>query len=806
MDFRFQILDFLKLIIKKEYKPITSKIKNPYESWIHNILTELGFIEIKEKNQIKYELDNKDRGFILSNYPHKSFIHEPRGSQSNPDFVIFFREDEKLRYISLECKSSKNTNKAVWNSCLPIPKDHWIYTFINFKTSQKIVIGGKDLITEEVYNFFKFHPLIRSIQDTINKDLKQNLWEFYTRPMYNQKISFDYKKQENYLNNLQIELEEYNQLTKNYISSVDREYRSKLGQFFTPYSLVEKLFTAVFENERNLIDRELMILEPCVGTCQFIDVLLKRKEINNKSQIHLYEIDEKIKIKSSDVPSRTERYSYFNKDFLKEEISYKYDLIIGNPPYYELIDTNYTSDLKIGRYNIYALFLEKCIKLLADNGILAFILPTSLRTSPTYRLLREFIINTCNILYIKDEYFSDDVAQPVMIFIIQKRSGDITSKKFVTKDNMFAINYEEINNTPSIILEDLPVTFSTGKIVWNQHKSNLSNVFKEGMYKIIYSSDISEEGISEKSFDENSEKKRYILCPEISPLTFPVILIQRSSKNLRFCLIKSSDIPLVAENHVNCINSLDFQKENPLELIISSFQTSEFQRYISEMSTTSNFTLSQLKKTPLFKNFKTEKKDFESLDLKEEKEKDKYSRMDSLKAEISQYIKAISTEHNIPVEELLKLWDDNSDCKLRKEVAEKKTSSPSVKKEKCVHIVNKRDGTKKQCDSSVSAKSTSGKYCSRHLSQDGKEETVVATTPEEKPKSFVPKKNPATGRYIIKIGETGYIVEKETKMISGVEVSGVVVPLSDENRQELTKLNLPFEEEEELVEEEEEEN
>ena len=56
----------------------------------------------------------------------------------------------------------------------------------------------------------------------------------------------------------------------------------------------------------------------------------------------------------------------FQSDFLELNIIKKYDLIVGNPPYFEIKkkDLKYEGYQTVisGRINIYTLFLYKCIR------------------------------------------------------------------------------------------------------------------------------------------------------------------------------------------------------------------------------------------------------------------------------------------------------------------------------------------------------------------------------------------------------------------------------------------------------------
>ena len=61
-------------------------------------------------------------------------------------------------------------------------------------------------------------------------------------------------------------------------------------------------------------------------------------------------------------------------------------LIIGNPPYSEDC-ARYKSDYKRFRYNMYALFLEKAINVLNDDGVICFVIPPAILSAPSFELL-----------------------------------------------------------------------------------------------------------------------------------------------------------------------------------------------------------------------------------------------------------------------------------------------------------------------------------------------------------------------------------------------------------------------------------
>ena len=113
------------------------------------------------------------------------------------------------------------------------------------------------------------------------------------------------------------------------------------------------------------------ILEPSCGNGIFFEYM--PKNIFNNSQITGIEMD----ILTSMIVKKI----YPNINIINnplQNINFdgkKYDLIIGNPPYSgEIIIDPFMKD--ISNYTIHHYFTAKCIRLLNDNGILAFVLPS----------------------------------------------------------------------------------------------------------------------------------------------------------------------------------------------------------------------------------------------------------------------------------------------------------------------------------------------------------------------------------------------------------------------------------------------
>lgn len=151
-----------------------------------------------------------------------------------------------------------------------------------------------------------------------------------------------------------------------------------LGQYFTKIDIVNKLTNLLFAYIN--FDKDMAILEPSFGTCNFIKVL-EQKGFTN---IDGYEIDNEL----TNNPS----------DFFDVPLENKYDLIIGNPPFtkYNLNDSYYRpqtyfkNELKPWEYlplkearteklRVENAFIYKCLKHLnyKDDSTIGFVLPIS---------------------------------------------------------------------------------------------------------------------------------------------------------------------------------------------------------------------------------------------------------------------------------------------------------------------------------------------------------------------------------------------------------------------------------------------
>jgi tRNA1(Val) A37 N6-methylase TrmN6 len=349
------------------------------------------------------------------------------------------------------------------------------------------------------------------------------------------------------------------QLSISYTNDVDKTYLSKFGQFFTINKiLLEKLIDKNIKPKR--------ILEPSFGTGRIIVECLK---FYSGAIIDAVEIDNVLYNKTKKEFKSITNVNLINKNFLEFKTSKKYDLIIGNPPYFETTDYNKEEykEITCGRMNIYSLFIYKCIKLLNENGILRFIIPSSILSSKSFELLRKYIIKhteVVDIIKFNDTGLFEKVSQNVIILVLKKQKNtgknvvNINGRIVFTKNNFKPL----LSNSTTI--KKMNAIVSTGNIEWNKYRSNLKST-KSETRPLIRSNCI----LSMKLTNENRSK----LIKEPCILVNRIININNPVLNVRY--IKEPK-EIFVENHINVITGKNLNK------IYKSLISSKTHKFLKE--------------------------------------------------------------------------------------------------------------------------------------------------------------------------------------------------------------------------------
>ena len=371
----------------------------------------------------------------------------------------------------------------------------------------------------------------------------------------------------------------YSDLSLTLTKEIKKEEKKRDGIYFTPPSTIQTTLQLLEPYMKNIKN----VLEPSCGSCEYINALPAGLDITgielNKT------IFESIK------ELETSQIKLYNQDYLLYRSETKFDLIIGNPPYFVMkkkdVSKSYHKYFD-GRPNIFILFIIKSLEILNTNGILSFILPKSFLNCLYYDKTRKYL-NAFQILHIvecNNEYM--DTEQETILLILQKMK--------TIENDRYCLSYSDytIFGTPQSIvkltelyngsttLNKMGFTVTVGTVVWNQVKNDLTT---EKKTLLIYSSDIKNKELKIKTYS-NEAKKNYI---NKKGDTEPLLVINRGygvgKYNFEYCLInRDEDTEYLIENHLICIK---YKKdENKKELIclydkiIQSFENKKTEEFI----------------------------------------------------------------------------------------------------------------------------------------------------------------------------------------------------------------------------------
>lgn len=234
------------------------------------------------------------------------------------------------------------------------------------------------------------------------------------------------------------------------IAELSNTQRTDDAAYYTNKSLITEMMIHLPDFEQD----KITVLEPSAGVGNFIPMLIKRYE-GKSLHIDLVDINPESKLvfealfEKYNLPKNCS-VDYITADFLTYDFSKKYDLVIGNPPFFKMKQND--PMLKIYRSavvnkattNICSFFLEKVISI-ADYVSIVF--PKFLLNTPEFKISRS-ILETKSIPCIIDfgengfkgvlietiAIFIDNKGVPGKTLVISTTDGDriLQKQKYIT--------------------------------------------------------------------------------------------------------------------------------------------------------------------------------------------------------------------------------------------------------------------------------------------------------------------------------------------------------------------------------------
>jgi adenine-specific DNA-methyltransferase len=237
----------------------------------------------------------------------------------------------------------------------------------------------------------------------------------------------------------------------------------------------------------------------------------------------------------------------------------RYDLVIGNPPYGRVslapeVRNRYKRSL-YGHANLYGVFMDLAIRLAKTGGVIAYVTPTSFLAGEYFKALRALLASSArpaniDFVSVRKGVF-DDALQETMLTTYRKTGVflNLPTVHFIAPTNEDKITVEvggefelSKNGGPWLVprsaeqalliaalrkmthrLSDYGYTVSTGPLVWNRFKKQIVEKQGKDTLPLIWAESITSDG----KFDYRADKRNHL--PYFKPQTGDDWLITRKA-------------------------------------------------------------------------------------------------------------------------------------------------------------------------------------------------------------------------------------------------------------------------------------
>jgi adenine-specific DNA-methyltransferase len=387
-----------------------------------------------------------------------------------------------------------------------------------------------------------------------------------------------------------------------YTEMLPQEYRARLGVYYTPPSLTDRLIEQATNAGTSWINAR--VLDPACGGGAFLapvaqriidalpgcspHILLK----NIATRLRGYEIDpfaawlsqvtlDAVLLPISSVAGRAIPAVVDIRDSLRDApAGAQFDLVIGNPPYGR-VRLDEAQRMRFGRSlyghaNLYGVFTDVALQHTVAGGVIAYVTPTSFLAGQYFKNLRSLLTRDAppaSIDFIEARkgvfggvlqetllatYVRSGAARPVQVNIITPvpnnlsiaQAGHATlpadaSLPWLLPRKPGEARFVRRLSEMSCRLANWGYEVSTGPLVWNRHKDQLADEPGANRAPLIWAEAVTSDGRFRYRAIKRNHRPYFELRPEDAWLMVdtPCVLVQRTTAKEQARRLIAAELP-----------------------------------------------------------------------------------------------------------------------------------------------------------------------------------------------------------------------------------------------------------------------
>lgn len=388
-----------------------------------------------------------------------------------------------------------------------------------------------------------------------------------------------------------------------YTGMMPGRFRAKLGAYYTPPALCERLLDMA--TEAGVDWRSAQVLDPACGGGAFLSPVARRMAESLKDcsakialkniqrRLHGFELDPFAAWMSQvfldvtlgdlcrEAGTRLQSVVRVCDSLEQTPDGEGFDLVVGNPPYGRVtlsveLREKFRRSL-FGHANLYGVFTDLALRFAKPGGVIAYVTPTSFLAGEYFKALRGLLGREApptSIDFIEERkgVFADVLQETLLA--AYRRGGDPGAGEVhfispgpdgsieTTAAGTFSL--PEQPDQPWLMprteaqsalvrqvdglrhrLADYGYTVSTGPLVWNRHKPSLRDRPGKGRYPLVWAESVRSDGV----FEFRAQKRNH--KPYFQPKAkeqwvvtdFPCVLLQRTTAKEQCRRLIAAELP-----------------------------------------------------------------------------------------------------------------------------------------------------------------------------------------------------------------------------------------------------------------------